>query len=195
VAKNSTLDLRMTVYCALFTALIIIGAYISVPIPLGPIPIVLTDLFIMLAGLFLGYKYSLISVGLYLGLGLIGLPVFAGGNAGLAVLFGPTGGFLVGYLLLAASAGWIAGKTKPSAVTYVMALAVGNMLMYAVGIPWLKMVTGFTWLTALAAGLTPFIPGAAVKIIVAVALASALLPRFKQTLLAASVQQANGGDD
>jgi len=104
----------MTVYCALFTALIIIGGYISIPIPVGPVPIVLADFFVMVTGLFLGFKYGLISTALYLALGALGLPVFAGGSAGLAVLVGPTGGFLFGYLLVVASIGFITGKRKPS---------------------------------------------------------------------------------
>lgn len=64
------------VYCALFTALIIIGGYISIPIPVGPVPIVLADFFVMITGLFLGLKYGLISTALYLALGALGMPVF-----------------------------------------------------------------------------------------------------------------------
>ena len=91
MSKNtvSNFNLRMTVYCALFTALIIIGGYISIPIPVGPVPIVLADFFVMITGLFLGLKYGLISTALYLALGALGMPVFAGGGAGLAVLVGP----------------------------------------------------------------------------------------------------------
>ena len=193
--KNTTLNLRMTVYCALFTALIIIGGYISIPIPVGPVPIVLADFFVMVTGLFLGFKYGLISTALYLALGALGLPVFAGGSAGLAVLVGPTGGFLFGYLLMAAAVGFITSKNKPSIVTNLIALVIGNILLYAIGVPWLKFQMNISWAAALAAGFTPFIIGLVIKIAAASALGCVLLPRFKQTLVSASVRQAYVGEE
>lgn len=197
MSKNtvSNFNLRMTVYCALFTALIIIGGYISIPIPVGPVPIVLADFFVMITGLFLGLKYGLISTALYLALGALGMPVFAGGSAGLAVLVGPTGGFLFGYLHVVASIGFITGKRKPSIVTNLIALVVGNILLYAIGVPWLKFQMNISWAAALAAGLIPFIIGIVIKITVASALGRVLLPRFKQTLVSASVQQAEIGEE
>ena len=190
----STLNLRMTVYCALFTALIIIGGYISIPIPVGPVPIVLTDFFVMLTGLFLGLKHGLVSTTLFLALGVLGMPVFAGGNAGLAVLFGPTGGFLLGYPLMAASIGFITSKMKPTVAAHLFALIVGNILLYSLGVPWLKFQMNMSWSAALAAGLTPFIIGAFIKIAVACALGQTLLPRFKQALISAAVQQTESED-
>jgi biotin transport system substrate-specific component len=175
---TSSMNLRMTVYVALFTALIIIGGYISVPLPLGPVPIVLADLFVMVTGLFLGFKWGVTSVALYLSLGALGLPVFASGTSGLAVLFGPTGGYLFGYLLLVASVGFIASKGKQSIIKDLIALATGNILLYAIGVPWLKAVMNLGWAGALAAGLTPFIPGIIIKITVAATLSRGLLPRF-----------------
>lgn len=197
MSKNtvSNFNLRMTVYCALFTALIIIGGYISIPIPVGPVPIVLADFFVMITGLFLGLKYGLISTALYLALGTLGMPVFAGGGAGLAVLVGPTGGFLVGYLLVVASIGFITGKRKPSVLINLIALVVGNILLYAIGVPWLKFQMNISWAAALAAGLIPFIIGIVIKITVASALGYVLLPRFKETLVSASIQQAGIGGE
>lgn len=191
---NTSFDLRMTVYCALFTALIIIGGYISVPIPIGPVPIVLADFFVMVTGLFLGWKYGLVSTALYLVLGALGLPVFAGGGAGLASLFGPTGGFLFGYLLVVTSIGFIAGKLKASIATYLIALIIGNVFLYVAGVSWLKVAANMSWAAALTAGLTPFLIGIIIKIVVAAALAQVLLPRFRQTLTAASIQQKDDGD-
>ena len=186
--SSSNLDLRMTVYTALFTALIIIGGYISIPIPVGPVPIVLADFFVMVTGLFLGFKWGLTSVALYLCLGILGLPVFSSGTSGLAILFGPTGGFLFGYLLLVASVGLISSYGKQTMVKNLIALVVGNILLFAIGIPWLKVVMNFGWTGAFVAGLTPFIPGIIIKIAVASALGRVLLPRFKQTRVSASVQ-------
>ena len=144
----------------------------------------------MLAGLFLGLRHGLISTILFLALGALGVPVFAGGNAGLAVFFGPSGGFLFGYPLMAASIGFITSKMKPTIVAHLFALIVGNMLLYSLGVPWLKFQLNMSWSAALAAGLTPFIAGAVIKIAVACALGRALLPRFKQNLISASVQHA-----
>lgn len=185
---SKSMNLRMTVYVALFTALIIIGGYISLPIPVGPVPIVLADFFIMVTGFFLGLKWGLASVALYLSLGALGLPVFAGGASGLAVLFGPTGGYLLGYLFVVVSVGFISSKGKQSIARNLIALVAGNILLYGAGVPWLKVVMNLGWAGALAAGLIPFIPGIIIKITVASVLARVLLPRFKQRLVSASVQ-------
>lgn len=180
---SRAMNLRLTVYAALFTALIITGGYISIPLPVGPVPIVLADFFVMAAGLFLGFKWGLASVALYLSLGVLGLPVFAGGRAGLAVLFGPTGGYLFGYLLLAAAVGFLAGRGRPSIARHLVALVTGNLLLYGAGVPWLKAVTNLGWAGAISAGLIPFLPGSIIKIAVAVILARAFLPRFKERLV------------
>ena len=180
VTENSSMNLRMTVYVALFTALIIIGGYLSVP--LGAVPIALADFFVMITGLFLGKKWGLTSVALYVFLGAIGLPVFAGGKAGLAVLFGPTGGFFCGYLALVFMAGVISGTKKPSIVKTIAGLIIGNVFLFGFGVSWLKVSMHLTWSAALLAGVAPFVPGNIVKIVVAAILAQILLPRFKQTV-------------
>ena len=186
MSKNSapTTNLRMTVYCALFTALIIVGAYISIPIPISPVPVTLADFFVMVAGLFLGFKYGLLSVGLYLGLGILGFPVFANGTSGLAVLLGPTGGFLLGYLFLVATVGYMSSKIeKSSLIVDLIVILLGNVLLYILGITWLKIVLGTSWTASIAIGLTPFIPGTVIKIIVVLALGRMLLPRFKENMI------------
>ncbi|MDR2957277.1 MAG: biotin transporter BioY [Coriobacteriales bacterium] len=187
--EAATVHLRATVQCALFTALIIVGGYISIPIPIGPVPIVLTDLFVMLAGILLGHRYALASTAMYLTLGALGLPVFAGGGAGLAHLIGPTGGFLLGYLPLCAATGYISSKLKPTKTNLVCALTVGNLLLYAIGIPWLKYQMGLSWAVALSVGLAPFLIGIIIKIIVATALGLALLPRYKQSKATKTIRQ------
>jgi len=185
----------MTVYCALFTAFIIVGGYMSIPIPIGPVPIALVDFFVMLTGMFLGLKYGLISIILYLALGAIGLPVFALGTSGLAVLFGPRGGFLFGFLLMVACIGFITDKMKPTVTTHLIALIAGNILLYLAGVPWLKVVMNVSWPVAIAMGVTPFMVGTVIKIAVAVTLGRVLLPQFKQRMVPFSVQQTKGGDE
>ena len=196
MSKNtvSNFNLRMTVYCALFTALIIIGGYISIPIPVGPVPIVLADFFVMITGLFLGLKYGLISTALYLALGRLGCRFsLAAAPVLLSSLDQPAGS-----LRLSARGRfyWVHHRQeKPSIVTNLIALVVGNILLYAIGVPWLKFQMNISWAAALAAGLIPFIIGIVIKITVASALGRVLLPRFKQTLVSASVQQAEIGEE
>ncbi|MCL2719091.1 MAG: biotin transporter BioY [Lachnospiraceae bacterium] len=194
--KNyETLNIRMTVYCALFTALIIVGGYISIPIPIGPVPIVLADFFVMLAGLFLGFKYAFISISLYLALGLIGLPVFAGGTSGLAVIFGPTGGFIIGYILMGVCIGFITTKMKVTIISLMIALIAGNILLYLAGVPWLKFNMKLSWPAAITIGFIPFTAGIVIKIAAAVALGYAFLPQFKQKMVFASFKQPDDGDE
>lgn len=169
-------SLKGMVYCALFTALIIVGGYISIPI--GPVPVAFADFFVMMAALILGPKLATASVALYIALGALGLPVFAGGKAGLAVLAGPTGGFLVGYVLMAIVAGAIAVKGGRKPLIMLLALVAGNVALYAFGVPWLKFQMGVDWTAALAAGLIPFIPGLVAKIVLATVLVAPLAPRI-----------------
>ena len=104
---NKNLFLKI-VFTALFAAFTAAGAFIAIPI--GPVPIVLQNLFAVLAGLILGSLMGSASVALYLLAGILGLPVFAGGTGGIARFAGPTGGYLPGYLLAALTAGLIAGR-------------------------------------------------------------------------------------
>ena len=182
MSQSQPLNLRMMVFASLFTALIVIGGYISFPIPLSPVPIVLSDFFAMLAGLFLGASWGVASVGLFLFLGALGLPVFSGGKAGLAVLFGPTGGFLFGFLVGALVIGLMSGKGKSSFIKDLAALIVGNIIIFGMGVPWLKLILKLTWGKALALGLLPFMPGIIIKIIVSLALIQTLRPFLKQVI-------------
>jgi biotin transport system substrate-specific component len=188
---NPSSRLRMMVFSSLFTVLIITGGYISFPIPLSPVPIVLSDFIAMLAGLFLGAAWGCASVGLYLFLGALGFPVFAGGKAGLVILFGPTGGFLFGYLISAFVVGMISrgiSRRKNSLNKMfspfrdLSALLAGNILLYAAGVPWLKFALKITWKESLVLGLLPFIPGAIVKIIVSIILMRAIHPSLTRII-------------
>ncbi len=93
IDPNHTRDMA-----CLFAALISIGAYIAIPIPGTPVPIVLQNMFIILAGFILGPWWGLAAVIFYLMLGAAGLPVFSGGTGGLVKFAGPTGGYLLGYI-------------------------------------------------------------------------------------------------
>ncbi len=180
----------------MFAAMIAVGAYISVPIPGSPVPIVLQNLFVLLAGLILGWRWAAAAVSLYLFVGLLGLPVFSGGTGGIAHFLGPTGGYLVGFLVAAPLTGLIANgklpdrlhddravrRNFPSLLRDSVAVVAGTAAVYAVGIPWLKAVTALSWTGAAAAGLVPFLVGDLLKAAAAVAAVRLLAPVLRAAL-------------
>src|SRR5512136_710734 len=115
--------LRRTVLASLMAAVTAVGAYIHIPI--GPVPIVLSTLFVLLAGLLLGSRWGLISIGLYLLVGAMGIPVFAGGRGGFAHFLGPTGGYLFGYALSAWVTGLVSERSRGILAIEVLAVVAG----------------------------------------------------------------------
>jgi biotin transport system substrate-specific component len=170
-------QLRMTVYTSLFVALIAMGAFIAVPI--GPVPIVLQNMFVLLAGIILGPVWGLACVGIYLLIGLAGLPVFAGGTSGIGKLFGPTGGYLIAYLPAVFVTGAISKGLKKSITADVLAMIAGSLIVYAIGVPWLKLAFSLSWQKAIAAGMIPFLIGDGLKIAAAAFLAKKIRPLIK----------------
>lgn len=171
-------DLTYAVLACLFAALISIGSYIAIPLPGTPVPIVLQNFFIMIAALILGPRWGLLSVGLYLFFGTIGLPVFSGGSGGLARLAGPTGGYLAGYIPAVILMGSISRIRKASIFMNILSLVLGMGIVYVLGVWRLKTVLDTTWMRGWATGALPFLAGDAAKII----LASILAPRLKTAI-------------
>ena len=164
----------MTVYASLMSALIAAGAFISVPV--GPVPIALQSFFVLLAGLLLGPRWGSAAVGVYLLAGIVGLPVFAGGHGGIGRLAGPTGGYLMSYLPVVFVVGQASEKWGKTILGDLFSLVLGSLIVYAIGYPWLKFVTGLPWQKAFFAGIMPFLPGDAVKIAAAFPIAKMLRP-------------------
>ena len=165
-------DLHAMVLASLFAALTAVGALIAIPI--GPVPIVLQNFFVMLMGLLLGPRWGLAGLGAYLLAGAIGLPVFAGGTSGIARFAGPTGGHLGGYLPCVFLIGWISSRGKGHRVIDALAIVCGTLALYTCGVAWLKLVTGMTWGKAMGVGVVPFLPGDIAKMIAAVLLIQSL---------------------
>ena len=178
----SAQQLKRMVYAALMAALTAAGAYIAVPI--GPVPIVLQNLFIMLAGLLLGGRWGLISVAVYLLAGAVGLPVFAGGTGGVGKFVGPTGGYLLGFAAAAYLIGLISESGRGRVVIDVLAMVAGTLIIYAFGVAWLKVVTGMSFSKAVTVGMLPFLIGDALKIAAAIPIARALRPMMDGTFAA-----------
>ena len=145
---------RELTYVALFAALIAVGAFVSAPI--GTVPFTLQVLFVLLAGMMLGPRLGALSVAVYLVLGLVA-PVYAGGTAGLGVLFGPTGGFLWGFLAAAALTGAIAEVRPRSFWVLVAAGIAGIAPIYALGAVWLALQAHLALSVAITAGVIPFV--------------------------------------
>lgn len=128
------LTTREMTLIAVFPALMAATAWLSIPIGIGA-PLTLQTLFVMLAGTILGEKLGTISILIYVLLGFIGLPIFAGMQGGPGVIFGPTGGFIISFILLA----YFAGKMKSVKIinneflNIVIILIVGNILLYMIG--------------------------------------------------------------
>ncbi len=168
----------MPVLSCLFAALISGGAYIAIPVPGSPVPVVLQNMFILLAGLLLGPVWGLGATSLYLLLGALGLPVFSGGTGGIARLAGPTGGYLAGYLPAVVVVGLLSGMGRPRIWKNVLACTAGSLVVYLAGVTRLRGVLDTDWTKALAVGFLPFVPGDILKIAMASLLAARLSGRL-----------------
>ena len=178
---NTSTQLRMTVYASLLAALTAAGAYLSIPI--GPVPIILQNMFVLLSGLLLGSRWGLGSVGVYILAGAFGLPVFAGGLGGISRIVGPTGGYILGYLPAVYIIGLITERRKQNMVLDIIAMICGCIIIYACGVSWLKILTGMTLIKTLTVGMYPFLIGDALKIAAAAAIAKSLRPVIMKTSL------------
>ena len=137
--KNS--KVRDLVLCSLFVALVIVGTFIRIPIPV--LPFTLQLLFTMLAGLLLGPKLGATSVIIYIILGLIGIPVFTEGG-GIGYIFKPTFGYIVGFAVGAYATGKIANKEKnPSMRRLLIANFIGLFIVYAFGMIYYYIISNF----------------------------------------------------
>ena len=155
---------------ALITA---IAAQVRIPLPFTPVPITGQTLAVLLAGGTLGTRLGIHSQLLYLAMGIAGAPVFADASAGYTVLLGPTGGYLIGFLVAVALVGFLSEKAWDRRLrTSLLQFLAGNLAIYAIGVPWLKTVLGVGWSKAFALGLWPFLTGDLTKIV----LAGVLLP-------------------
>lgn len=156
--------------------LIVACAMIRLPLPFTPVPVTMQTFAVLLVAGALGLRLGLGAIALYLAYGMAGLPVFAGG-VGPAAFLGPTGGYLFGYLLAGAFVGLLADRgwlRRPGLRIGVLTHA--TALLFIPGVAWLAIAWTGAIETALAGGLWPFLPGAALKI----ALAATLLPAARR---------------
>ena len=174
--KKSKHSVRNLVVSALFTALVAVFSQILIPLPF--IPINLATFAVLLTGALLPLKHAVASMVCFLLLGAIGVPVFAGFQGGLGILFGMTGGYIIGYIFCA---GLVAILTKKWADTYfkiIIAMIAGTLLLYTFGTIWFMILTGTGFWSSLLACVIPFLIGDGVKIALAGYLSIRIKPRL-----------------
>ena len=162
-------DKKLTTYQMAVTAVMAAVLCVLGPltVPIGAVPISLANFVICLTAWLLGPKFGTLSVVIYLALGAIGIPVFSGYGAGLAKLAGPTGGYLVGYLLLAFIGGMFIEKSKGNPVVSAVGLVLGDAACYVLGTIWFMVLTGLDLPTSLTYCVIPYLPGDVIKIALA----------------------------
>lgn len=149
------------------TAITCILGPLSIPIPVSPVPISLTNLAVYFAVYVLGMKRGTISYLVYLLIGLIGVPVFSAFSGGPGKLFGPTGGYLIGFIFMALICGFFIDKWETKRYMHFIGMVLGTIVCYIFGTAWLAYVAGMGFEAALAAGVIPYIPGDLAKIVIA----------------------------
>ena len=185
---------RKYVFTALFAALISIGCFIAIPLP-GGVPITVQNLFCVLAGSILGSFYGAVSVLLWMIIGAVGIPVFANAHGGIAIILGPTGGYMWGYMLSSLFIGLTLSSPKTTEnkknIKFITKIAVLSLVAYALvylpGIPWFMHVMAgkgkpVAFTSALKLTFIPFIPGDLLKWIVTIPLTATIRPQAARYL-------------
>ncbi len=161
IARDAMLIIGAAVMVGVF-------AQIAIPLPFTPVPLTGQTFAVLLAGAALGSVRGILSMLLYTIVGLVGVPWFAEGSSGFAM---PSFGYIIGFIAAAGLVGWLAerGWTR-NALDTALAMVLGNVLIYTVGVTWLKFSLGATWASAIELGMTPFLLGDGFKILLAAGL-------------------------
>lgn len=166
------MEIKDMIKVALFTSLTMIGGMLSINI--GPVPITMQTVFVLLSGLLLGPKLGVYSQIVYIFLGIVGLPVFAGGMSGPGSFLSPSFGFVLGFILAANTVGWIIQSMEYNSRNITLALIVGNGVIFLIGIPYMYFIlniymgNSLNIIQILNIGLIPFIPGEVLKVLLGI---------------------------
>ncbi len=146
---------------------LIVAASAQVVIPTTPVPFTGQTFGVLAVGAALGFRRAVMAMLVYIALGAIGLPVFAEGGAGVGKILGATGGYLTGFLVAGAIVGRLAELGWDRRIGgSLAAMAIGTAVIYAIGVPWLKVTLALPWETAVAEGMTKFLIWDAAKLAV-----------------------------
>lgn len=172
-ASTKNMKIKNLVLTSLFAAVTAVCAQLV--IPLQPVPLSISIFAVFLTGALLEKKYAAAAQIIYILLGAFGFPVFAGFKGGLGIIFGPTGGYIVAYPVMAFLIAFIIERSERKGfLTYLLGMAAALFVCYAMGTAWLAYVLGMNIKGALLAGVIPFIPLDLVKVATSAALATAL---------------------
>jgi biotin transport system substrate-specific component len=180
---NKRIPARELVLTALFAALTAVGAFIKIPTPWSAFT--LQVLFVFLAGALLGPKYAFLSQLVYVGLGLLGVPIFTGGG-GFTYVLKPTFGFLLSYLPAAWVVGWLVRRWGDGFWHIVLACLVGLAVIYAIGLPYMGLILNLYMgqemglKAILWSGMIIFLPYDALKIAVTAIVSKPLIPALRK---------------
>ena len=177
--------------CALFAALTAVCSQIAIPIK--PVPINLATFSVFFAGALLGPKLGAISQAVYVLMGAIGLPVFSSFRGGFAVLIGPTGGYIVGYILAAWLVGLIVKHGGSKIYICILAMVAGFFAYMTTGTGWYMFSTKTGLVPSLMGCVVPFIPGDLAKMVLATALTVRLKPMLQRKLERTAVEEREIG--
>ncbi len=175
-------DKKITTYQMAVTALMAAVMCVLGPlsVPIGAVPISLTNLVICLTVWLLGPKFGTLSVAIYLALGAVGIPVFSGYGAGLAKLAGPTGGYLIGFLPMALIGGLFVEKSKGNPIVSGIGLVLGIAVSYAFGTAWFVIQMQCELSYAMAVCVYPFIAFDLAKVVISCVVGALLRKRLTQ---------------
>jgi biotin transport system substrate-specific component len=172
---------RRGIAIGLGTLLVALSAQVVVPVPFSPVPMTLQPLAVLAVGGLLGAAGGVSALLLYIALGALGLPVFAGGGAGFLHLVGPTGGYLLAFPIAAGVTGALTGHEPRSALRVLLACALGMVIIHTGGVAQLALLGGDPAL-AMRVGFVPFLTGDLLKVGLAAALILVAGPRVRSLL-------------
>ena len=177
---RSNVKIKTMCYIGLTTAIICILGPLSLPIPISPVPVSLAIFGIYIASYVLGSRGAAAACVLYILIGLLGVPVFAAFTGGPQKLFGPTGGYILGYLAVAYFTGLFVERYEDRLYMHAAGMVLGLLICYSLGTLWLAVSAGMTASAALLSGVLPFIPMDIVKMLLAVAVGVPLRRAIKR---------------
>lgn len=177
ISLTSDHSIAKAFWIVTFTILTAVGAQIE--IPLKPVPLTLQTFFVLLSGAFLGKKNGFLSMSLYLGLGIAGLPVFSSGSFGLHAIIGPTGGYLLAFPIAAFVVGYLV-SVKRDWLFITLSMVAGLVIIFSFGIVQLTLVYFHNWSESLKAGLMAFSLWDLIKLLAASSIYSQFLERVKR---------------
>lgn len=176
---NKKYTTKQKIQTALLAALLCIMGPLTIPVPFSPVPLSLTILGLFLIAYILGSLQGFISCALYIAIGFLGLPVYSSFQGGPGCLFGPTGGYIWGYLFLVGCSGFFIKRAPRNRFVHLLGMCLGLLGCYTFGTLWLAWQSDLPLQVAIGVGCVPFIAGDVLKILCALYLGPKIKARLQ----------------